>query len=332
MSTPSRTSIMVAAARAVGARESDPDVRNPDWLAERILGPEELGLIHEHPLSRALDSQETTPDFQVIGTAMMMIVRTRYIDEKLQRAIQNGATQVVILGAGFDTRAHRFKDLLAGKKVFEVDSPGTQEYKRRRLEAVLGASPPNLKYVTIDFNAGDLAGTLRQAGYDSSQKTFFVWEGVSMYVEEEGIRETLRTIAQSAPGSSLVMDYASRPVIDLISKNADLPQVKYLENWGERWVFGVPEGAEAAFFQELGLEPAEFLPVFGPEAFRRYLMRKDGTIACMPPGVNPWAQAGADAAGTGGTGTGGVGTTAAARNVNWYSLVELNIPERSRSK
>ncbi|MGH9353787.1 MAG: class I SAM-dependent methyltransferase, partial [Terriglobia bacterium] len=309
----SRTSIMVAAARAVGARESDPTVRNPDWLAERLIGPGELELIQEHPVSKAFgEMQEPAQDFQVAGTAMMMIVRTRYIDEKLERAVRNGATQAVILGAGLDTRAYRFQDLLEGKKVFEVDTPTTQEYKKRRLEEVCGPAPANLAYVPVDFNTGNLGNVLRQAGFRHSEKTFFVWEGVCMYVGEQGVRETLRSVAECAPGSSLVMDYAAKPVIDLVPERADLPQFKYLQNWQEPWVFGVPEGAEESFFQELGLEPVESLPVFGPEAIKRYLKRKDGTIAILPRGEFQLPVGSGTATGTA---TGG--------NVSWYSLVEL---------
>src|SRR5579872_4147356 len=110
---PSRTSIVVAAARAFGAREPDERVRNPDSLAERLLGPEELDLIREHPIASALgeDYQQARRNPVVAGLSNFMLVRTRFIDDHLQAAIQNGATQLVILGAGFDTRPYRFRDL-----------------------------------------------------------------------------------------------------------------------------------------------------------------------------------------------------------------------------
>src|SRR5580692_3774956 len=97
----SRTSIMVAVGRAFGSHDPDPSVRNPDWLAERLLGPDELGLIQEHPLASALsqDNREAGRDPLVSGTALLMIIRTRFIDERLLHAVRDGATQVVILGA-----------------------------------------------------------------------------------------------------------------------------------------------------------------------------------------------------------------------------------------
>ncbi len=134
---PSQTSILTAAARALGSREPDASVRNPDWAADRLIGPAELALITDHPISKALDQdfQEAMNDPDVFGFVWLMLVRTRYIDERLERAVRSGATQVVILGAGFDTRAHRFTDLLKDVPVIEVDYGTTQEYKKRRVEA-----------------------------------------------------------------------------------------------------------------------------------------------------------------------------------------------------
>src|SRR5580692_3009238 len=108
----SRTSIMVAVGRAFGSHDPDPGVRNPDWLAERLLGPDELALIDEHPLRAALaqDYREAGRDMQVLGLTLMMIIRTRFIDERLLHAVSKGASQVVILGAGFDSRAYRFHE------------------------------------------------------------------------------------------------------------------------------------------------------------------------------------------------------------------------------
>src|SRR5438132_9691924 len=101
---PSRTSIVVAALRAFGAREPDATVRNPDWLAERLVTPAELQLITEHPIAGALSREykKARQIREVAGMSNLMVVRTRYIDERLQQAIDGGVTQVVILGAGFD--------------------------------------------------------------------------------------------------------------------------------------------------------------------------------------------------------------------------------------
>jgi len=293
---PSRTSLMVAAARALGSREPDESVRNPDYLADRLLGPEERVLIKEHPLSEALGKpyEEGRADPAAFGTTVMMLVRTKFIDERVRAAVESGATQMVILGAGFDTRAYRFAELLKGKRVFEVDSEATQSYKRRRAPEALGDPPANLTYVTIDFNRDKLGEVLRRAGYKRGEKTVFTWEGVSMYVAAEGVRETLRTIAtEAAPGSVLIMDYTTEGVLEFMQKFPSMGPVSMLKAWGEPWVFGVPDTEQAEFFAELGLDMAEKLPMYGPDSAKRYLTRADGTIFGRPTGAtNPPPQAG----------------------------------------
>src|SRR5271156_2738469 len=134
---PSRTAILTAAARAFGSREPDAGVRNPDYVAGRLIGPAELALIEDHPISKALDQdfQQAMNDPDIFGFAWLMLVRTRFIDELMERAVRGGVTQLVILGAGFDTRAHRFAELLKDVAIIEIDYPATQEYKKRRVEA-----------------------------------------------------------------------------------------------------------------------------------------------------------------------------------------------------
>src|SRR5256885_16533419 len=96
-------------------------------------------------------------DVEVVNIVRAMTVRTRFIDEALERAIAGGATQIVILGAGFDSHAYRFQRLLAHVRVFEVDRPAMQTLKKQRVVEVLGESPANLTYVAIDFQHEDLS-------------------------------------------------------------------------------------------------------------------------------------------------------------------------------
>jgi methyltransferase (TIGR00027 family) len=277
---PSRTSITVAALRAFGAREPDPAVRNPDWLAERLLGPAQLALIEDHPIAAALrqDYREARRNREVSGMANLLLIRTRFIDDHLKRAIENGISQVVILGAGFDTRAYRFADQLKDKVVIEVDYESTQAIKKQRLKDASISIPSNLRFAQIDFQREKLPDVLRAAGYRPGEKTFFIWEGVSMYLSEGPVRETLRTIAAtSASGSSLVMDFAETSMLDLLGKFPKLPQHKYTTAWGEPWTFGIADMREAEFFRECGLELHEVLSFFGRQAAKRYLTRADGT-------------------------------------------------------
>jgi methyltransferase (TIGR00027 family) len=306
---PSKTCLYVAAGRALGARDPDAAVRNPDFLAERLLGPVERALVADQACVQALDQdyEEALKNMEAIGSAVMMQVRTRFIEERLADAISNGATQLVILGAGFDTRSYRLKDLLQNARVFEVDQPSTQEYKMRRVREAGIEVPRNLTYVPLDFRRDKLDDTLRAAGYDSSQVTFFIWEGVTMYLPETAIEDTLRWIGAQAPGSTVVFDYVYRSVIDFLANMSvdHLPEqarqavtrIQKLEV-GEPWIFGIPNGAETAFLATFGLTVRELMPIGGEESRKRYLTRSDGSFYIpLPPGVErPTAGAAANPA------------------------------------
>lgn len=291
---PSRTSIWAAASRALAARDPDPTVRNPDWLAEHIIGPAERAQVAEQIVVQALDQDyaQASSNLEAIGTARAMLVRTRFIDEKLEQAVRGGARQVVILGAGFDTRAYRLTDLLRDARVFEVDRPLTQEYKRRRVQelipGVIGALPSNLTYTPFDFRLEKPGDALLRSGYDATLKTFFVWEGVTMYLPEDVIRDTLSWIAGHAPGSAVVFDYVYAGIIPML---ADIPLEKIPEGpmregvlrWKrlleyEPWLGGLPGGEESAYLKSVGLEAREILALNAPEAEKRYLIRADGSV------------------------------------------------------
>ena len=275
---PSRTSILTAAARALGSREPDVSVRNPDWAADRLIGPAELTLIADHPISKALDQdfQEAISNPDIFGFLWLMLVRTRFIDQVMERAVRGGATQLVILGAGFDTRAHRFTGLLKDTAVIEIDYGATQEYKKRRVEAALGGAPANVVYAPIDFARESLGEVLRRAGFQPARKTYYICEGVSMYVPEEGMKETLRAIAAaSAPGSALLLEYLNRGGLELLRKYPT-GMIKNAIDWGEPFVFGVADGQDREFFRDAGLELGEALKIGGPDSVKRYATRQDG--------------------------------------------------------
>jgi methyltransferase (TIGR00027 family) len=147
--------------------------------------------------------------------------------------------------------------------------------------------PANVTFVPVDFRRGELDSALRAAGYDSSEVTFFIWEGVTMYLPEAAIEETLRWIASQCPGSEIVFDFVYRSVIDFLASISidQLPErarpgvarLQKLEA-GEPWIFGIANGAEAAFLEKVGLTLAERLPVGGKESRSRYLTRSDGSF------------------------------------------------------
>jgi len=284
----SRTAIFVAAGRAVGAREPDIHARNPDYLAEKLLGDLD-GVDLDVPIVQALqlDYHTAMQDIGVVSNVRRMIVRTRFIDEVMIRALNYGATQVVVLGAGFDTHAYRFHELLARASIFEVDRPVMQALKQQRINTVLGGPPPNLTYVGIDFQHDDLSDVLTHHGYDATQQTFFILEGVTMYLPEESLRATIRFVAGHPPGSSIAFDFVYRPLIDML-KQLDMSKVHplakpFVERFlyltrDEPWQFGFPLEGEREYLDEFGLELREVLPIDGESSHNRYLTRADGTV------------------------------------------------------
>jgi methyltransferase (TIGR00027 family) len=285
----SRTSVWVTLCRALGARESDPLVRNPDFVAERLLGPEELSLLGDSPLVQALTQpRDAALRPEASMAARLLIPRTRFIDSRLETALREGARQIVILGAGFDSRAYRFQELLARTRVFEVDHPVTQQRKMQRVRDALGSPPVNASYVAVDFRQDDLGREIAAAGYQRDEKTFFIWEGVTMYLPAEAVRGTLQWIvANSPPGSTVVFDYAYEVAIRVIS-NPDAfpipPQAKQaIERFrkliaGEPWIFGIPDRREEEFLRSLGLELRKVMGLNSPEAVQTYLTRADGSV------------------------------------------------------
>jgi methyltransferase (TIGR00027 family) len=290
---------MVAAARALGAQDPDPGVRNPDHLAAAFIGPPELALIAGHPISKILElSYEEAIDSIPIATlTSMMVFRTRFIDQALERAVANGITQVVILGAGFDSRAYRFAGLLQHCRVVEIDALPTQDYKKRRVVEALGELPPHVHYAPADFARETLSDVLQAAGLRNDQKTCFIWEGVTMYLPEASVRGVLETVARYAPGTTLLLDYvnshglammgpsAAEPATPVTtdpgfgsgsSEPASSPPIPSTGGWGEPWLFAVPGNHGADFFRELGFDPGTPLSTTDIEAIKRYAVRADG--------------------------------------------------------
>jgi methyltransferase (TIGR00027 family) len=122
---------------------------------------------------------------------------------------------LVILGAGYDTRAYRFDKLKEEVKVFEVDHPATQKVKIEKVSKALGSLPGHVVYVSVDFEKERLDKKLSESGYNKSLKTLFIWEGVTMYLTAEAVDETLAFVAgNSGKGSSIIFNYIFRSVLD----------------------------------------------------------------------------------------------------------------------
>ena len=194
------------------------------------------------------------------GVPGEVLGRTKYIDDCLKTRIDEGIRQLVILGAGYDSRAYRFDGLNPAVKVFEVDHPATQGVKMRRVQRLLGRLPDHVVFVPVDFEEEKLRHKLFDKGYDSNKKTFFIWEGVTYYLTAKAVDETLAFVVEnSGTGSSIIFDYAFQKVLQ---GGSDVGQInRALKAWerigapltaNEHFIFGVKEGTLQEFLLARG--------------------------------------------------------------------------------
>jgi len=234
----SRTADIVCMMRAASSLEKDPRLRTNDWVA-RLLLPRLVQAIFVIPPFRRLIVRRLSPP----GTYEWVIARTRYIDAIFTRVPELGFSQVVFLGAGFDSRAIRFSSELKGLPIFELDAPTTQaakisQYRKRKINV-----PENLSFVGIDFEKQSLAQRLEEAGSRSGVKTLVVMEGVTQYLRPDAVHAALQTLsAYVGSGSWLVFDYAHASAVGPGLDGKDEKRMaKSLEKSGETWQFGLEE-------------------------------------------------------------------------------------------
>ncbi len=263
---------MSAAQRAVAAMHPDERLRNPDYLAEKFVSDD---FWHYYHYNRNFDLSMKFVKMFRIGGYYYVNARTRHIDKLLQDASKNGLEQVVMLGAGFDSRAYRFGKDLPGVRFFELDHPPTSLRKQALVKEIFGKLPRNVTFVPIEFNTWSVEDAMVKAGYDSKKVTCFIWEGVSMYITAEAVDRTLRFIAtRSAPGSTVIVDYLPEPAI---KADSGVRRIAFrMALAGEPILSGFPEGVDAAeaYLNERGLDVLS--DVGHEELTRMYLMGSDG--------------------------------------------------------
>lgn len=142
-----------------------------------------------------------------------VVCRVRYFDDFVKKFINEKMEQLVLLGAGFDTRAYRIEEL-KNIKVFEVDHPETQCLKTRKIKKIFNFTPENVIYVPIDFEKQKLSNELFNKGYNNSLKTLFIMEGLVYYINPEAVDEMLSFIVHnSGKESAIIFDYFLESVV-----------------------------------------------------------------------------------------------------------------------
>jgi methyltransferase (TIGR00027 family) len=184
-----------------------PDPAAPDLLPAWLGVPARLAGRLEPGAARAL---HLALGSALGGITYHIALRTHLIDEGLREALAGGTRQVVLLGAGLDNRAVRMPEL-AGTRLFEVDHPETLAYKEARLIEAGRVRPANVTVIGVDFEKDILDRRVLDAGLSAAEPSFWIWEGVTIYLTRPAIAATLSAVARaSAPGSRLALTY-TRP-------------------------------------------------------------------------------------------------------------------------
>jgi methyltransferase (TIGR00027 family) len=194
---PDHTAVRVALWRAMHVQVDPPPHVLDDEIGLRLVAPE--------------DDWRHRPDMDPVGTSPYragVVARARFIEDLVTEQAGQGVTQYVLLGAGLDTFAQRRPEVAAGLRVFEVDQPGTQAWKRERLVELGFDLPEWLRLVPVDFEAEQSWWErLAAAGFDANRPAVVASTGVSMYLTREAILATLRQVATLATGSTLAMTF-----------------------------------------------------------------------------------------------------------------------------
>lgn len=234
--------------RALSYYENKTQYRSEDYIAPMLL----------HPLLNRLAKLKVFGSifrfFAPKGIYEYVIARTKYIDEALKT---NGPRmeQVLLLGAGFDSRSVRLNDILKHAVFFELDSPVTQNAKIRILNQKKIEIPSNVVYIPLDFEKDSVSEKLDANGFQRGKKCFFLLEGLTMYLNANSIEDTFQLISDYAgAGSIVVFDYVHQSVIRHENKYEGEKKLSTLVSaFGEKWSFGFEKDKISDYLLEFGL-------------------------------------------------------------------------------
>lgn len=208
---PSGSAIAAAMARAAHLiLDMEPKILHDD-LAMALIGIHDESILRsEYDAFYAQMARMTSPEYAKAfkqSYRAFAVVRHRYTEDELEKAIRRGVSQYVIMGAGLDSFAYRRRDLENKLKVFEIDHPASQEFKKARLREFNINPPGNLTFVPVDFETQTMMDELGTHGYRKDIPAFFNWLGVTPYLTEVAVFKTLHDVASTISGSEIVFEY-----------------------------------------------------------------------------------------------------------------------------
>ena len=218
----SKTAMVTALMRAVHTRRDPAPILNDPW-GDRLLPETAIQLLQQFATAAGGDVVQDPNDIQSATEDLLrdnpayanVIVRARYTEDALASMVARGATQYVLIGAGFDSYALRKPPGMQHIDVYEVDHPATQSLKTHQLAACGVSGDKRHHFIPADLGEEDLGAALSRSSYDGARPAFFSWLGVTMYLSREANMATLASVARhSAPGSQLVFSYIDQALFD----------------------------------------------------------------------------------------------------------------------
>ena len=248
--TTSRTAEWTCVTRAASYLEKNPHYRSNDHIALELV-PRGFKVMLKVAAFRRLFTRKVAP----AGIYEYVIARTRYIDDAYRRALKDDFDQILIFGAGFDSRALRFLPDSKYTHVFELDSARTQQAKQEQYDKRGLDIPSNLTFIPINFEKESLVDKLRDNGFDKKAHSLFVLEGLLMYLDSASVHETFKLIKKfSCPQSRVVFDYVYASV--LRQENTCYGEkaiYKSVSGADEKWQFGIEEDDIKSFLKKYDL-------------------------------------------------------------------------------
>lgn len=191
---------------------------------------------------------------RIPGALASGLARTRLIDDLLETTLQQGAGQVIILGAGFDTRNLRLTNL-QDLPIIEIDHPDTARRKLHTLSRHIKTLPKNTRYLSIDFNSQSLEDLFRQQSIDLSIPTTLIWEGVTNYLQKEAVDAVFALARKFAKGSFVIFTYIDKQVLENPTLYyGAMRLIKDLDAIEERWTFGFRPEELPGYLADFGLQ------------------------------------------------------------------------------
>ena len=272
----SKTAIFAALHRAIANKEFKSERLGSDYLDEYFLPFNFKFFIRFKKIRTKIKNKFNK---YLPGLHEYMIARTEYFDSIFIDALNENIPQIVLLGAGYDTRVYRFEKLNRATKIIELDIAPTQNRKRKCLKKGQIEIPEHVTLGPINFNKESLKNVLEKAGYENHEKTLFIWEGVSYYLEPESVNATLEFVKNTSHNESVIaFDYA----ISISKENINYYGVKEFyqtmkeHHANEGLMFAIDEGEIGSFLEQRGLKIVNHLN--NREIEKTFLLNENGSL------------------------------------------------------